>query len=184
MDYAVDSGLMLARVALNGGDRCGIGLFDNEVRGFVPPLSNANSIRMLTECVYDANSEMKETNFSSMLATLQMRQKKRSLIIILSDMLDEETSNRYRNSLNAIARQHLVLFVSVRTPLFRQILEKEAESVESGFEKAVTIRLMHERAQAIQAMSQAGIHVLDPEPTEITVPLIDYFIELRQKNSL
>ena len=54
LDCAVDSALLLSRVALQSGDRCGIGLFDNEVRGYLPPVSGAAAMNALADCVYDS----------------------------------------------------------------------------------------------------------------------------------
>lgn len=184
LDCAIDAGLMLARVALNGGDRCGMGLFDDRVRGFVPPLSGAHSIQMLTECLYNAPSEMNESNFSSMFGTIQSKQQKRSLIIILSDVLDIETSVRYRNSLASLARQHLVLFCALKTPLLTELIQDPHESILDGFETAVSYRLLRERRATIQSIHQSGVHVMDREPEGLSVPLINHFIELRQSNSL
>lgn len=184
LDCAIDAGLMLARVALNGGDRCGMGLFDDRVRGFVPPLSGAHSIRMLTECLYNASSEMKESNFASMFGTIQSKQQKRSLIVILSDVIDIETSGRYRNSLASLARQHLVLFCALKTPLLSEIIASPKESILDGFETAVSYRLLRERRNTIQSIQQSGVHVMDREPAGLSVPLINHFIELRQSNAL
>lgn len=184
LDCAIDAGLMLARVALNGGDRCGMGLFDDRVRGFVPPLSGAHSIQTLTECLYNAPSEMNESNFSSMFGTIQSKQQKRSLIIILSDVIDIETSVRYRNSLASLARQHLVLFCALKTPLLTELIQDPHESILDGFETAVSYRLLRERRATIQSILQSGVHVMDREPEGLSVPLINHFIELRQSNSL
>ena len=180
LDCAVDAGLMVARVALTGGDRCGIGLFDSNVVGFVPPQTGEQSIRMLSECVYDAKSEFKETNFASMFSTLQFRQQKRSLVIVISDILDTETTVRYRNSLASMAQRHLVLFAALKTPLLKEIVQKESETLKDGYEKAVTFRILKARMEAMQSIQQSGVHILDVEPSQLTTPLINQFIELRQ----
>ncbi|MEE2643206.1 MAG: DUF58 domain-containing protein [Planctomycetota bacterium] len=184
LDCAVDGGLMIARVALNGGDRCGIGLFDSRVIGYVPPQSGDPALKLLTECVYDARSEYRESNFASMFSTLQARQQKRSLVIVISDILDRETSTRFRNSLASLARQHLVLFAALKTPVLKNLLEKKSEALQDGFEKAVTFRLLRDRSEAIQSIQQAGVQILDVEPSELTTPLINRFIELRQGTHL
>ena len=51
LDRAVDAGLVLARVALQSGDRCGMALYDSSVRGYLPPVSGVPSLNSLADSV-------------------------------------------------------------------------------------------------------------------------------------
>ncbi|MFV0443758.1 MAG: DUF58 domain-containing protein, partial [Planctomycetaceae bacterium] len=73
LDCAVDAALLLARTALQGGDRCGFGLFDHSVRGFLPPVAGLAALPALVDCVYDAAVDWGESDFAPMFAALQRR---------------------------------------------------------------------------------------------------------------
>lgn len=184
LDCAVDSSLLLARTALQGGDRCGVSLFDDQVLGYLPPVSGIRSLRSIAESIYNVQSRWRESHFARMFATLQSRQSKRSLVVILSDIVDVETSTQFRTSLAALGRRHVVLFVALKTPLLRDILRAPVETVLDGSRKAVTFGILREREQALHSLRRSGVHVLDVEPARLTVPLINHFIELRQQNLL
>jgi uncharacterized protein (DUF58 family) len=92
LDCAIDSALLLAKTALQGGDRCGIALFDDQVVGYLNPVSGVAAMNAIADSVYDVQTRWRETDFSRMFAMLQQRQRKRSLIIILSDLADAETT--------------------------------------------------------------------------------------------
>jgi uncharacterized protein (DUF58 family) len=184
LDCAVDAALMLGRVALRGGDRCGLGIFDNQVLGYLPPVSGAQALRVLTECSYQLQSRWQESDFSAMFAALQARQAKRALIVVLSELSDAQTSLRYRASLARLTRRHVVLFAALRTPLLRRLQLAPVRSLVDGSRTAVVCRVLREREEAIHALRHAGVHVLDVEPEQLTVPLINRFIELRQGNLL
>ena len=51
-----------------------------------------------------------------------------------------------------------------------------------GAKVAVTYRLLRERQLALQSLKHSGVFVLDVEPNQLTVPLVNRFIELRQRN--
>jgi uncharacterized protein (DUF58 family) len=184
LDCAVDGALMLGRVALESGDRCGLGIFDDRVVGYLPPVGGARSIRWLSECVYDVQSRWRETDFVLMFATLQARQSKRSLVVVLSDLVDMETSRWFRASLARLAKRHVVLFAALRTPLLEQIAREPVTTVQHGSRKAVVFRILSERQEAMHSLRRGGVHVLDVEPSRLTIPLINNFIELRQRNLL
>ncbi|MBL8851977.1 MAG: DUF58 domain-containing protein [Planctomycetaceae bacterium] len=184
LDCAVDAGLLLGRVALQGGDRCGLALYDSEVRGYLPPIAGASSINALAECVYAAQIVWRESDFAPMFAALQRRQAKRSLLVIISDLVDAETSQYLRASLLRLQQRHVVLFAALRTSLLDRVIEEPVSTMLDGSRKAVTYRLMREREQALHTLHRAGVFVLDVEPTQLAAPLVNAFIGLRQRNLL
>ncbi|MCA9237020.1 MAG: DUF58 domain-containing protein [Planctomycetales bacterium] len=184
LDFAVDAALNLARVALDGGDRCGAAAYDSEVRGFLPPLAGPAALRAIVDCFYDLRVQWNESNFLPMLAQLQRRQAKRSFLVVLSDVTDPDTAGRLCASLNQLQRRHMVLFAALKTPLLEQI---EKETVVDAFgvaRKATAMRLQRDRSRALHALRRGGVHVLDVEPEGLTVPLVNRFVELRRRNML
>ena len=184
LDCAVDAGLILARTALAGGDRCGLVLFDNELRGYLPPVAGAAAVQSLAVAVFDVRSEFRETDFGPVFAALQTRQAKRSLIVVLSDVADAETSAQFQASLAGLSRRHVVLLAALRTPAIEQIIRAPLNSLLDGAEKAVAFRLERERRQTMQVLRKAGVFVLDVEPAQLTVPLVNRFLDLRSRNLL
>ncbi|QDS97223.1 DUF58 domain-containing protein [Adhaeretor mobilis] len=184
LDCAIDSALMLAEVALRHGDRCGVGYFDNQVRGYRAPLSGVSSVHSMADSIYDLQSEWRESDFGAMFAELQLRQSRRSLIVLLSDIVDVETSTRFRTSLARLAQKHVLLFAALRTPLLEQVVHSPVSSLLDGSRQAVAFELLQQRQKALHSLRHSGIQVLDVEPSDLTVPLINEFIELRCQNLL
>jgi uncharacterized protein (DUF58 family) len=184
LDCAVDSALHLARVALQSGDRCGIAVYDNQVRGFLPPIAGTSALRSLVECVFGLQTQWHESDFAPMLAELRSRQAKRTFLIVISDLSDAETSARLCASLQQLQRHHLVLFAALKTPLLRELVQSKIETTTDIARKAVAFRLLSDRDRALHALRRGGVHVLDVEPQNLTLPLVNQFIDLRQRNLL
>jgi uncharacterized protein (DUF58 family) len=184
LDCAVDAALNLARVTLQSGDRCGVAAYDHRVRGFLPPIAGVSALRAIVESVYDLETQFYESDFTPMLAALRARQAKRTFLIVISDLSDPETSQRLCASLQQLQRQHLVLFAALKTPLLGRIVRDPIESTRDGAQKAVVFRLLRDRGRALHALRHHGVHVLDVEPQQLTLPLVNQFVELRQRNLL
>jgi uncharacterized protein (DUF58 family) len=184
LDCAVDAALNLARVTLQSGDRCGVAAYDHRVRGFLPPVGGVNALRAIVQSVYDLETQWHESDFTPMLAALRARQAKRTFLIIISDLSDAETSQRLCASLQQLQRQHLVLFAALKTPLLSHIVREPIETPREGARKAVAFRLLRDRGRALHALRHGGVHVLDVEPQQLTLPLVNQFVELRQRNLL
>lgn len=184
LDCAVDGALMLARVALIGGDRCGVAVFDDRVKSYIPPRAGVGALRTIVEALYDLDSKFREPDFGLMFATLQSRQQKRALVVVLSDLIDLDTTERYRSSLAVLARRHLVLFAALQTPYLVNLPRTPVDDAVEGARAAVAFRTLLERERALTGLRRGGIHVLDVTPNELTVPLVNRFIELRTANVL
>jgi len=184
LDCGIDAALRLVRIALRGGDRCGLGIFDDSVVGYLRPIGGAGSLPTFLASLYDLQPRWRETDFGPMFARLQSRLTKRALVIVLSDVVDAATSTRYRTSLATLAQRHLVLFAALQTPLLGSLVAAPLDSLEAGFKKAVAFRILREREQAIHALRRSGVHVLDVEPSQLTPPLVNQFIELRRSSVL
>ncbi len=184
LDCAVDSALNLARVVLDSGDRCGIGYFDSQLRGYLPPVAGPKSLRHLVECIYDLQTQWQETDYSRVFAEMQRRQSKRCLMVVLSDLGDAETSRMHCAVLERLNRRHLVLFAALRTPLIDRVIHEESTTLAGGAKQAVAMGLSRDRSRALHALRHGGIRVLDVEPQKLTVPLINQFIDLRRANRL
>lgn len=184
LDCAVDAALNLARVALQTGDRCGVAVFDSELRGYLAPLTGTQSLGRVVDSVYDLRTDWKESDFSRLFAELSRRQQKRSLLVILSDLGDEETSRGHRAALARLGQRHLVLFAALKTPQLARVIHRPITTVEEGAEQAVALGLRRDRGRSLHSLRHAGVHVLDVEPRDLTVPLVNQFIQLRQHNEL
>lgn len=184
LDCAVDSALNLARVVLDSGDRCGIGYFDSALRGYLSPIAGPKSLRHLVDCIYDVQTQWQETDYSRVFAEIQHRQSKRCLLVILSDLGDAETSRMHCAVLERLNRRHLVLFAALRTPLIDRVIHQHPATLLAGASQVVAMGLSRDRGRALHSLQHVGVRVLDVEPQQLTIPLINRFVELRRQNLL
>lgn len=184
LDRAVDSALMLSETALRRGDRCGFGVFDDRIRGYLPPQAGERARRTILEQVYDVHSDFRESNFALMFSTLQSRQRKRALIVVLSDLVDSATSDRFRTALASLAKRHVVVFAALRTPLLEEYVRAQTTDYGDVCRKAVSLRLQREREKTLHTLGHSGVRIIDVEPTALTAPLINEYIALRAGNLL
>jgi uncharacterized protein (DUF58 family) len=184
LDHAVDATLMAAGVSLDGGDNCGMLLYDDKVRAYLPPRGGLGHLKTMVETVYDVQPTYVESNFQRAFVHLQTRLTKRSMVLILSDVMDVDASSAMLAGVLALARRHLVVFAALRTPDVEAVIDAPTKDDDDPFRKAVAYRLMAERTQVMARMQKGGVQVLDVRPHELTIPLVNKYIELREMNLL
>ncbi len=184
LDRAVDAALLLSRTALVHGDRCGVALFDDDVSAYSPPQFGQRSYNTISECLYDAQSQYRETHFARLFALLQARQMRRTMIIVISDMIDDATSKQTRLALASLSQRHVVLFAALRTPLLDDAITAKPHNYIDVSRQAVAMRLEGERARALHYLSRSNVQVLDVEPNDLNPILLNRYLDIRKRNLL
>lgn len=184
LDFAIDATLMMAAVALDSGDRCGMLLFDETVAAYHAPRQGMGQLQILTDALYDVQPNYGESHFRRAFIHLQSRLTKRSLVVILSDVVDVDASASLINGVLSLSKRHLVVFAALRTPEIEGVIEHASDSPDAPFRKAVAYRLKKERTEVMAKLQKGGVYVLDVKPDELTVPLVNKYIELREQNML
>jgi uncharacterized protein (DUF58 family) len=174
---------MTAGVALDGGDRCGLLVFDDDVVSFLSPRGGMDQLQRIVETVYDVQPKLVESHFRRAFIYLQTRLTKRSLVLVLTDVSDVDASAAVLAGLLNLGRRHLVLMAALRTPEVEGVLEEPAAPL-TPYRKAVAYRLIRERAEVIARLEKGGVHVLDLAPDQLTIPVVNKYIELREANLL
>ena len=100
-------------MALRSGDRVGLLSFGARVGAYLRPDKGRAQLGRLIEAAHDLQAEPGDSSFFRALAEVRLRQKKRALIVFLTDFVDREASKEMLDVLGILARKHAVLFVAL-----------------------------------------------------------------------
>jgi uncharacterized protein (DUF58 family) len=183
-DYALRAALALAEAGLRAGDRVGVLAFDDKVRCFVPPGKGAGQLGQILENLHDVTAESNETDFARGLTYLGVHHRKRSLVVLLTDFVDQFTAGPMMVGLASVSTRHACLFVSVEDPtLEEQLLEAPRDTVALAGH-AVAHSMRRSRAEVLQRIRRTGATVLDLQPDKLTGPVINAYLRLKDSGSI
>ncbi|HLM62560.1 MAG TPA: DUF58 domain-containing protein, partial [Pyrinomonadaceae bacterium] len=87
-DTAIHASLALMSAAARGGDHCGLMVFGRKVKNFLPPQKGINHIDAVLEALHDLEPELIEPSYSRAFQFVSANSKKRSFVVILTDLVD------------------------------------------------------------------------------------------------
>ena len=184
-EYALASALVLADVALHSGDQVGVLLFDDEVRAFVPPARGRSALRGIHGALVAAQATMAEPDYAAAFRTLATRHRKRSLIVLLTDVVDARSSQALVALTTLGAVRHLPLVVALRNDaLVRAALPAGRHAPDALFESAAAEELLSARHEALARMRQAGVAVVDTSPRAMTAAVVNRYLEVKNRGEL
>jgi len=181
LDHALDSAIALARASKEYGDRVGFIAFDRELRVLVRPKSGPNCVGALIEATLDLTAHPLEPSYRVLVETLAQCQKKRALVVVLTDFVEGSASSELESYLAVLARRHCVLLVALRDRLLAELDDREPSITRDRLYRRLALQdLAVQRAAALGRIRRFGAQTLDLDPAAVTVPLLNRYLAIRQ----
>ncbi len=184
LDYAINAALMLAYVATRQDDAVGMMVFADTVQAFVPPRKGTAQIGRLADQLYAVQPTMTEPDYGAALMMLQSRSRKRSLVVIFTDIIDKEASQQLLAHSAALYPQHLPLVVTIRDPHLEQTVEARPDAAATVYQRAVAAGLLRDRREALLALRQRGARIVDALPEQLTVATVNRYLAIKARQLL
>ena len=185
-EYALSSALVLADVAVRAGDRVGAMVFDDQLRVLVPAQRGSGALQALRTALVPVQPTLVEPDYSAAFRTLALRQRKRALVVLLTDVIDARAARSLLAHLSRGASRHLAVVVALRNEALMGAAALPA--VDAGvaglYLSAAAEELLTERATALQRMRDAGIVVLDVAPDAMAAAVVSQYLELKVRGAL
>lgn len=178
LDHALDLALQLGAVALQRGDRVGVVAFDSAVRAFVAPARGVRQLARLREAVFDLQPSSLESDLENALRDVSVRHRRRTMLIVLSDVPDALSARPSARALAVGGAHHRVLFVGLDDPVLRRIVD--GDSGERAAVRVAALELAAERRRALRELSGSGVRVLDLPASEAAAPLLAAWLDVRR----
>jgi uncharacterized protein (DUF58 family) len=104
--------------------------------------------------------------------------RKRSFIVVFTDVSDPDSSRGLVENVVRAARQHVVLCVAFDDPAWRRTVEDPTEAPER---RAAAALALSQRRTALEFIRARGARALSVQPEELGLDLIRTYAELRNR---
>jgi uncharacterized protein (DUF58 family) len=183
-DYALRAGLSVARVAQIAGDAVGLVAFAARPLANIPPRRGTAHHAALVRAVCDLQPLFQEPDYEAVMADIGARYTKRSLIILLTDLFDPVASATLLGGLTLLVPRHLAVCVLMNDAAIAKALEREPETAREAYRASVAMTLADERRAAIAILRSRGIIVIDVPAADLTVALLDAYLDVKARSLL
>src|SRR5437870_262214 len=157
LDHAVNAALLLAWVAQSQGDRAGLLTFAERVQAFLAPRRGARQVHLLNEVLYRVEASYAEPEFGEAFAYLARQVRGRSLVVVLTDVLDPQASSDLVAHALRLGVRHRVLVVAMTDPELAGALRRPVASSRDAYEWAAAEELADSRRRAFETLQRGGV---------------------------
>ncbi len=177
LDINLDAVCAVAAVADAGGDRVGAVAFSSDVIRIVSP--RRSGARAVVNALYDIQPRDEESNFS--LAFRRIATEKRSILVILTDLLDESAAWSLLSSIPVLAKRHALLVASVSDPSVNQAICSVPERSYDAYRSVVALDVTAERNRVVSLLRRKGVIVVEAPPGSFNAACVAGYLDIKRK---
>lgn len=190
VEHAMDAAMMLTAVATRLGDKCGLVAFDRSVRTIVPPARRTDQVSRVTEAMFALEPELAESDYSGAFAQVVARFRRRTMLVLLTDLVDQAVEDSLLPALPLITRTHLVVVAGVRDPQVEAWadgtapIDDQDDPVEVAYRQAAAVAALAERRRTVARLRGMGVTVVDVAPGRLASELADAYLMAKSTGRL
>jgi len=180
LDAAVDAVTALAYVADELGDRCGVIAFDGSLRRNLK--TRRRGADAVVGAIYDLEPSAEESDYD--LAFRSVRNLKRALVIVFTDLLDPAAASSLVEAVPLLSRRHAVVVASSTDPDVTAALVDAPRDATDAYRAAAALDLMTARARVIASLGGVNARVVEAPPDQLGEACVGTYLRLKDSARL
>ena len=148
-------------------------------------LPRANrSTSPLPSPLYNVQFEPVEADYAQALAYLGVKHKRRSLVVVFTDLVTLDAAKPLIAHMARLAQRHLPLCVVISDPNITNLAAQPPHSSDMVYQRAVAEMLLDERRVVLDTLNRSGVLTLDVPADKLTVSVINKYLELKGRGAI
>ena len=177
LDVAVDVVAAVTAVAKEVGDQVGVLAFTDEIIRLVSPRRDSEDV--VLEAIHDLEPIGVDADYER--AFQQVIGMKRSLVIVLTDLLDDTAGEPLVRSLPILSRKHSVIVASLTDPDIDRLISQPATSIDEATQTAVAVDILEPRSLLVSRLTHRGIEVVEGDVHRLSARTVAAYLRAKRR---
>jgi len=183
-DTAIHASLALMSACSRAGDNAGLLVFGRRVKKFLPPKRGIEHIDAVLEALHDLEPELIEPSYARAFQYIASNTKKRAFVVILTDVVDKESSKDLINSLKLLRPRHLPLVATIGDRDLNLAVSTKPENIKEVFTQSAAEEIIHQRESALRLVESIGGLALDVTTQTLGPRLLETYLRVKERGML
>ena len=184
LDYAANAALSLAQIAMHSGDRVGLLAYGRNIQQNLNAARGPHQMRAIVEALAHIRGEAGEADHGRAVHTLLSEQKRRSLIVWITDFAETATTPEVLEFAMHMANRHLIVFAAMGQPDLNALAAATPETTEDMYRHVAALEIADRRSALLGALRQRGVLVLELMPGMLASSLVNQYMDVKERGLL
>ncbi len=183
-DTAIHAALALMSACTRAGDSSGIVVFGRGIRTHLPPQRGAQQFDAVLEALHDLEPESIEPSYARAFQFIAANLKKRAFVVILTDVVDKDSSRDLIRSLKLLRPRHLPLVATIGDRDLNAMVSSQPDDIREVFRQSAAEEIIHQRETALRMVETLGGLALDVTTQNLAPKLLESYIRVKERGLL
>src|SRR3984885_925619 len=183
LDWSMDAALLLAALASRAGDHVDFLAHDRVSRAGVFGASRTKLLAQLVDAMAPLQPTLIESDWRAMIAAIARRTRRRSLVVLLTDLNATALDEGLLPVLPQLSSKHHLMVAAVSDPRVDQMATGRSDAA-AVYDAAAAERSRNDRRAIATRLRQSGVEVVDAPPTELAPALADHYLAMKATGRL
>ena len=183
LDWSMDAALLLAALASRAGDHVDFLAHDRVSRAGVFGASRTELLAQLVDAMAPLQPTLVESDWRAMVAAIARRTRRRSLVVLLTDLNATALDEGLLPILPQLSSKHHVMIAAVADPRVDQMAAGRSDAA-AVYDAAAAERSRNDRRAIATRLRRSGVEVVDAVPTELAPALADHYLAMKATGRL
>ena len=180
-ETALHASLALMSASARAGDNCGLLVFGRRVRKFLPPKRGAEHLDSVLESLHDVEPELVEPSYSRAFQFIASNTKKRAFVVILTDLVDKDSSKELIASLKLLRPRHLPLVATIGDRDLNRLVSEPPRDQKDLFTQSAAEEVIYQRESALRLVETVGGLALDVTGETLAPKLLEAYLRVKER---
>ena len=184
LDHAMDAAMALLTAAGEVGDRAGLTTYAGGVTGTLAPARRGDQVARAAAMLHALEPELVEAAHRSAFAHLAARQRRRALLVVLTDLGAAAAMDALLHALPVLTTRHEVVVGSLADPALVRMADRAPGDVLAAHGSAGAADVLARREHNGHLLVGRGAHVVTGGPRDLAERLVDRYLDLKSRGRL
>ncbi len=181
-DHVLNAMLLLSYVALRQGDAVGFMTCGESTR-WMKPRKGLSTLSTMTRQLFDLQPDPVAIDYQAAATALALRQKRRALVVLLTNIRDED-SDDLRAAFTLLRKRHVLLVASLREPGVDDLLVRPIEDFDSARDFSAAHHYLDSRRAAHSTLQARGVLIEDTSCAELPRAIARRYMDIKRAGVL
>ena len=184
LDRALNASIMLSYLALGQGDNVGFVAFSSRIERSLKAVRGKPAIQAVLQSGFDLEARRDTSDYRLMMEHLGRHFRKRSLVVLLTHVIDEQHLDAICQPLQSMQSPHLVLCLFLKDLGLTSLATRVPETDVEAFQSAAAAELLTAVERRTSTLKEYGILTISTLPDTLTADVINGYLDVKARHLL
>lgn len=181
LDYSINSSLVVANISLQKNEKVGLITFNKKIQDHVVADRKNHQMQLILEKLYNVQTDYLESDYGQLYAYIKRKLTQRSLLFIYTNFETIDGLERQLPYLKLIKKSHVVVLILFKNSALKKLNEQKAKTTTDIYDQTIAEKFNYDKELIINRLHQFGILTIYCEPKELSIHLINKYLEIKAR---